>query len=443
MEDNEMDFQRATLVRLLQDESFFFEVMSNGALQPDLFTGAFSDIAGQMLALFEQTNRWPNGKMVEAELLLNKAQGSSFGDTVLNVFEELRHQEPLPISLTQLTKFLTRKRIQHTVFTAARECAKDGWDVEEIAEQLMDAGQTMFVMPENLVMDAAHLDDPENEMERDTITTGIPEVDDVLNGGLGRKEIMCIAAPTGIGKTHAGCQMTARAAEVCKAKELVIHVTCEVTRWVIAARLDSVWSGLTINEVPFNKPAVAAAVRAKIVEPPLILEFASGDATIAAISSVVKLKQAQGYDVRLVVVDYDEEMKQSGNNDNLRHSLGQIYRQFKKAAHDLNFAGVMISQTNGTGAREKIVREFHVAESFTKSKIVEVMLTISSEYWLYIAKNRTGGPSHIAFPCTVDTNHSRVEVTGDSMTLFEAIELSDGARTNMEQDRMISGLNKQ
>ena len=442
MSDNEQEFQRAVVSRLIIDQNFFFECVSNGALQPDLFDGALCDLVQKQLSLFETTNTWPDQKQMQAELMLNAAQGERYADVLGDVFKELVDAEQVPISLGQLTQFLTKKRIEQTVFEAAREVQGQGWDLDQVATKLMNAGQTMFVMPSSLEMTPDHIDSDENRMTRDCTTTGIDEVDQVLGGGTARQEITCLVAPTGIGKTHLGCQMAARASQQCKDKELIIYVTCEVSKWVIASRIDAVWAGISINEVPFKKEQVRQAA-SKIISPPLILEFASGDCTIAAVSSVVKLKQAQGYDVRMVIIDYDEEMKQEGKAEVLRHSIGKIYRNGRKMAHDLDLGCVIISQTNGLGAQAKVVREMHVAESFTKSKAVDNMITLSAEYWLYIAKNRSGGPSHIAFPCIVNTDMCQIVITGDSMSLFEALKFSSDDRDEMDRASRLQHLNGQ
>lgn len=51
------------------------------------------------------------------------------------------------------------------------------------------------------------------EPELETISSGVPEIDDVLNGGIERGTVTIISGPTGVGKTTLGTQFTKTAAQ--------------------------------------------------------------------------------------------------------------------------------------------------------------------------------------------------------------------------------------
>ena len=421
-EQTPIQFQKLTMARLIKDQDFFLQCLTEGLLEPTLFEGAMADICRAQCEIFSTSHQFPNADMVHVYFAMQEgdqaARKAKSASEVLSILE----QTSSSVTIENLRKFASRRVLQRKVYELARKMNEGQWDEQQIAGELIESATSVFEAPDSLILDERHLDDAHNTMQRNTITTGIHEIDLECGGGIGRKECMCIVAPTGIGKTHLASQMAAKAwQDTTSASETIVFVTCEVDKYTVARRIDANITGLSANEVPYRPEAVARAIK-QIKGRLQIVEYAAGDATVASIASLVKVLKAGGQDVKLVIIDYDEEMKQEGGPENLRHSLGKIYTSARKMAHDFNLAAVLVSQTNGPGAGKVVVQETDVAESFGKSKKVEVMLTLSAFGWIYLAKNRTGGRSHVAYPVSVDTARSIIQVLpgSKSYSLHEA-----------------------
>ena len=88
---------------------------------------------------------------------------------------------------------------------------------------------------------------------RHPITTGWKRIDAITQGGLGRRELGVVIAPTGAGKSMVLAHL---GSEAIKDGKTVVHYTLELADRVVGTRYDACVSGIGLSDLKSNKERV-------------------------------------------------------------------------------------------------------------------------------------------------------------------------------------------
>jgi replicative DNA helicase len=234
--------------------------------------------------------------------------------------------------------------------------------------------------------------------DRQTISTGIRELDTLLRGGLGRGELTSILGITGGGKSMALTQF-GRGALISGVD--VVEYTLELSDNAVAARYDAAIAGVpyartrdyygqVVTKVgKFRKMAGGATL--------LIKEYPTRSASVNDIRA--HLRSAQAFvKPGLVIVDYADVLRPSEHMDKRYESLGIIYEDLRGLAMEFDVAVATASQTNRDALDSAWVDIDNVSESFGKIMVSDVVLAINrtredaarNQARVGVIKNRTG-----------------------------------------------------
>ena len=123
---------------------------------------------------------------------------------------------------------------------------------------------------------------------RNPVSTHWDEIDDITKGGLGKRELGVVVAPTGAGKSMALAHLGAMA--VVKGKT-VVHYTLELADTVVGQRYDSCITGIELTSLMSMKDSIVEAV-ALIPGQLIIKEYPTKSASTRTIlTHLEKLKQ--------------------------------------------------------------------------------------------------------------------------------------------------------
>ena len=253
------------------------------------------------------------------------------------------------------------------------------------------------------------------------ITTGIPILDTLTNGGLASGTLTLIMAPTGRGKT----MMLINTAAACMhAGKRVVHITLEISAQVTAMRYDARLIGIPINDI-FRNPLryrkqimqTANAITAK-GGGLIIKEWGSAEAGLRDIELYLELLNAESkYKPDVLIVDYADlicpkGLRQASRAENdKRFALAEITTRLRQMAKDLDCAVVSATQTNRKGYAATIVDLDTVAESIDKVNIADLVIGLCQTkierdkqlMRLVLSKNRLGGREGMIIDCDVNT----------------------------------------
>lgn len=272
------------------------------------------------------------------------------------------------------------------------------------------------------------------EINRQTCPTGLDRLDrqDILRGGLGRRELGVIAANTGVGKSHFLVSMGCAAMKVGKN---VIHYTMELSEHETGKRYDSNLCDMPSNEVISRKKEVIEKYKNMSLGKLIIKEYPSGGPSVLTIRNHIEKLTLKGFNPSLIIVDYADVMKSSKAYDSLRHELKLIYTELRNLAGELNIPVWTASQANKESSKADVVGLENLGESYAKAQVADVVLSISRKPMekaagtgrIFVAKNRAGKDG-LLFPINIDTAKSMFTILDESsLTLNEAVAQDSSA----------------
>lgn len=252
------------------------------------------------------------------------------------------------------------------------------------------------------------------EIIRITCPTGMPSLDakEVLDGGLGRKELGVVVAPTGVGKSH---WLVAMGAEAMKRGKNVVHYTFELSETAVGKRYDANLVGVNSNSIRENREVIEKFYKDNEDLGGLIIkEYATRTASVATLRNHIEKLKLRGFIPSMVIIDYADIMRSSKSYDSIRHELMLIYEELRQLSQDFNLPIWTASQSNRSGSGADVVGLENMSEAYGKAMVADCVVTLARKpeekasgfARLFVAKNRAGRDGLI-FPIKIDTATSR------------------------------------
>ena len=258
-----------------------------------------------------------------------------------------------------------------------------------------------------------NIDDTLSAESVESIETGIPELDDVLGGGLDKGKLGLVIGPTGFGKTTL---MTAFAFHAAITGKKVLQIIFEDD--IIDIRRKYVSRCLNIEaflmKTTPDKGGLSAEQRAYYKDQLLhmpeweaiknnirIKKFAPGmGITASDIIAFIKKEINMGFIPDMVTIDYFEPVEHERGTGNLSEwsQEGVTMRKFEGAAHELDVAMWIPSQGGKDSLTAELVNMSMGSGSIKKQQIAQVVMSITRSLsdiagnmaTLSVLKNRAG-----------------------------------------------------
>lgn len=323
-----------------------------------------------------------------AQAVPSSANIKHYSDTV----REHHTRRQIMIAAAELTELASGKG---DVFAAMDKVQSRLMEIT--AEVKTDEPRTIHeIISEHINMIEKRLDG-----ERKGIATGLSDLDEILNGGWHRGQLVVMAARPGMGKTALSLHNAIHAA---RAGYGVLYLSMEMVSSELADRslacqghvhLGHILSGnMTDND--WNGISTAMS---KIQDIPLFILDRPGLDFYRVATYARRHKRKNGLD--LLVLDYLQLM--SGADDEKRHSqIEEITRNLKTLAKELNIAIILLSQLSRKTEETRRPKLSHLRDSGSIEQDADVVLFIHREEvddpqttWknyadIHIAKNRQG-----------------------------------------------------
>jgi len=263
---------------------------------------------------------------------------------------------------------------------------------------------------------------------RDPITTGQHRIDDLCKGGLGKRELGVVIAPTGAGKSMALVSLGAAAV---KGGKTVVHYTLELADTVVGSRYDSAISGIPLGDLMVNKQKVLD--RVKDVDGALIIkEYPTKSASTETIKNHIERLRKLGIEPDMIIVDYADLLRPVKETSEKRHDLENIYEELLGIAQIYDCPMWTASQTNRSGLNAEVITMEAISEAFNKCFVADFIFSLSrtiedkqaNKGRVFIAKNRNG-PDGLIFPIFADWSCVSMKVLEpQDETLEDAVQES-------------------
>jgi len=264
---------------------------------------------------------------------------------------------------------------------------------------------------------------------RNPVTTGWERIDDVCKGGLGKRELGVVIAPTGAGKSMVLVCMGAAAV---KEGKTVVHYTLELADTVVGQRYDSSITQVPINDLFSNKEKVFDTVQD--IEGQLIIkEYPTKSASTSTIKSHIEKLRKRGVEPDLIIVDYADLLRPVRTSSEKRHELENIYEELRAIAQIYDCPLWTASQTNRSGLNAEVITMESISEAFNKCFVADFIFSLSrtiqdkqsNKGRIFVAKNRNG-PDGLIFPVYADWSHVNMKVLENTQgSVAEAVPESN------------------
>ncbi len=250
---------------------------------------------------------------------------------------------------------------------------------------------------------------------RDPVITAWEEVDNITRGGLGKRELGVVIAPTGAGKSMALVHLGAMAVAMGKT---VMHYTLELAEGVVGMRYDSCLTTIPLSNLHDHKDKIKEKITT--LDGQLVIkEYPTKSATTKTLESSLERLRQRGIEPELVIVDYADLLRPVTTNyrSEHRHNIEGIYEELRGIAQKFDLPVWTASQTNRSGLNAEVITMESISEAFNKCFVADFICTISRTAEdkvenggrMFIAKNRNG-PDGIVFPMEIDTSRVKLRV---------------------------------
>lgn len=329
--------------------------------------------------------------------------------------------------IAEVVPLVRRAMHQETVMKAADEFARRG-DFSEITKMLETArglGDAARGV-EGLTVDGAAL--ARFDAERpDNLSTGIPELDVAMEGGMAVKSLGMWMAESGGGKSIA---LISQAAHASRLGLHVVVATFELSKEQQLARLAANHTGYETNAIMSNERTRAVATQmldstAASRGPCYVAEYDPGVVTPEEVRDLVdEREQVVGRHVDLLVVDYGDKMtaRNVSQRDGEHVTMRRVWEGLRDGiARKGNRWVWTASQPKGRrdeNQRKKKLDMHDTADSIHKVRVSDVVATLNplsfddlQNVEVFIAKNRGNKARYVVGPIFGD--HARGRITSN------------------------------
>lgn len=279
------------------------------------------------------------------------------------------------------------------------------------------------------------------EQDEETIPTGIPRLDTMLVGGLGRKEIGLFVAPTGYGKTTFGTILAHNAA---KSGYKVLQIFLEdkpndiVRKHLAMGMMENSHHFKKLSEERANNviEKLDTIGEGILNENLILLKMEDGITTVEDIKNKInQLYILLNFKPDMIIIDYFSALQHSQNSyKDLNAAQARCMRKIKEMAFDLDAAIWVMQQTNRTAVSKDGDNEgmSNWQGSFEATQPASVWLTLrrtkeqkaNFRADIIINKSRHSQPKEDLLDIKFDNSTLQIDCE-DSAKVFDGLEYND------------------
>lgn len=246
-------------------------------------------------------------------------------------------------------------------------------------------------------------------LETEKIPSGFPQLDAILHGGWGQKELYACAAPPGIGKS---IFLANWAVGAVKQGYNALVYTLEISEERLSMRHDSILTKIPSDELAFDVDKLKEKYKmfAKTSKANMwVKEFPTKGATVNTLKAHhEQLWMIEGFKPGVIFIDYAGLMVPSFRSGDGYDDLKTIYEDLRGWAVEIGIPIVTAAQTNRKSLDEKggtkeIITQAQISESLGVAQTLDMFMTITQSRSekeeglinLYVDKHRHGESGNV------------------------------------------------
>ena len=419
-------FQLKIISCLLSDRIFLQQVYD--ILKPEMFDSDANEwLVTKTMAHFDGYSSLPTLDVFKTEVdkVERDVLKQSIVDNLKQVWNFLESDD-LSYVKEQTLEFCKNQTFKNAILESV-DLLNDGkFDViKSKIDNAMKAGQDTDIgheYKENII-------DRYESTVRNVIPSGWDAIDELVDGGFGKGELIMFAAPPGIGKSWALVNVGMAAA---KKGKTVVHYTLELNEGYVGQRYDSVLTGIAVPNLKFNLDDVRNQVE-NLSGDIIVKHWPTKSAGLNTMRASLDKLKLQGKSPDLIIVDYADLLK--GNSRKERHEeLEEIVEGLRGIAGEYEVPLFTASQINRSGANDDVITGTSIAGSFSKLMTADFVVSLSRKIedklagtgrW-HVIKNRFG-PDGMTLPSKANMSNGRIDIYSDDSI--------DGKKTQSDMNK--------
>jgi len=358
-----MDIKKQTLLlEYLISSSDTFAICA-AIVKPTYFDPELRNAVTFIHEYYEDYNTTPTAKQVE-------------GETGIELDPEPVTKDQIEYCTDQIEAFCKRKAIESAVLSSP--ALIDKGDYGKVEELIKDA--VTVSLNRDLGLDYA--DDPEERLRQlaqseQTQSTLWKEFDELLNGGLVRKQMLLFSANSGGGKSIA---MANLGLNMMRQGLNVLYITLELSEGMVSLRYDNMVTGIPAAGWQYKISEIATKVESETKDMgKLTIKYMNSGSTANDIRSYLKeFELKEGYVPDTIIVDYLDLMGANEfiSADNVFEKDKAVSEQLRNIANDYNAFMVTASQQNRGAVNQTDLNHSHIAGGISKINTTDIYVSI-------------------------------------------------------------------
>lgn len=409
------EYQVKVLAYMLQNPNFTLiakeaidrEHFANRALQWYFDTIGQSEIALSPVTLREELLKAAGKKIIKEHEVDKVASYYNFIKQPVLPFEEQHIQDTF-------SKFIRRQAMKQAILESMDLIKKDQWDdVVEKVEAARNKGMDILTVGHRFFADfEQRLADRQNKDEVRRLSTGIPELDAMMYGGLKNKQMGLVVGGSGRGKSIF-LEWLARVGILMG--QQVVYYTLELSEEDISERFDSLFCHIKPQELKSMNDKVYQELHKfheRFGNNLIIKEYPEDEASINTIKAHYKQLASIGVKPGLVIIDYLDLMKPHRHYHDINQEQASIAKACRGMSKAFNTRVWSALQLNRGGMVQETPDESGLAGSISRMYTADALIIMAQNkeeredniMRLFIKKNRNG-PSERTIKIATDFEH--------------------------------------
>lgn len=403
-------FQSKVIASCLTDTMFLQTIME--VLEPEYFESDSNKwLVQEIHNYFVKYKTTPTLEAIK--IAIDDVENDVLKISVVEALKDAwRHREATDLQFVQekTLEFCKNQVIKSAIMESVTLLENQNYDgIKTVIDSAMKAGTAVDIGHDYNV----GIEERLTKSTRVTIKTPWDITNDIMDGGLGEGELGVVVAPAGVGKTWL---LQSLAAGALKRGFTVVHYTLELNETYVGLRYDTVFSGITTQNIKFQKDEVKKIIDS--IEGKMIIKYyPTRAATVNTLSAHLKQLELKNIKPDMVIVDYADILRDNSGMREVRHQLGAVYEDLRGLAGEFKVPIWTASQANRSALEEEVIEATKIAEAYSKIMIADFVLSISRKAEdklshtarCHIIKNRFGIDG-VTYPMSMNTNLGQIEI---------------------------------
>jgi KaiC/GvpD/RAD55 family RecA-like ATPase len=332
-------------------------------VHPDYFDPELRNAISFIKKYYDEYNSTPTEAQIE-------------GETGIELKQQVITKDQVSYCANEIEAFCKRKAIEKAVL--ASPALIDKGDYGKVEELIKDAVTVSL----NRDLGLLYSDDPEERLRRlanteQTTPTDWTEVDELLNGGLVRKQMLLFSANSGGGKSIAmanlGLNFLAKGLNV-------LYISLELSEEMVSLRYDSMVTGVASAGWQYKISEIAAKVESAVQGMgELTVKYMNAGSNANDIRAYLKeFELTYGYTPDAIIVDYLDLMGTNEfiSSENVFEKDKAAAEQLRNIANDYNAFMITAAQQNRAAVGQTDINHSHIAGGISKINTTDVYISI-------------------------------------------------------------------